>query len=488
MNTAIRRLSVLIAALFGALLVASTVIQFAQAGSMNRMAANKRTLLDNYGQERGSILVGGQAIAKSVEVDDQYQWLRTYPEGRLYSQITGFYAYSVGNPFGLENAADELLSGKADRLFVRRVTDLVTGRETAGATIELTINPKAQQAASQGLGKNRGAVVALDPTTGAILAMVSHPQYDPNPLSSHDLDEAATAWEKLSTNSAKPFINRAITGDLYPPGSTFKVVTAAAALEQGIVADENSRVPGPAELDLPLTDTPLPNETRQPCGPNDQTTLIHALEISCNTAFASLGLELGGKQLRDQAGKFGFGLDSIKIPMRVSPSTIPAEMNEPQAAQSAIGQYEVRTTPLQMAMVAAGIANQGRVMTPYLIQTIRTADLDVIEDTPEPEELSQAVSPRTADILKRMMVSVVDNGSGRRAQIPGVAVGGKTGTAQHDLDKDPHAWFISFAPADDPKVAVAVVVEESGVTGNEVGGAAVAAPIAKDVMEAVIGR
>ncbi|ADU46626.1 peptidoglycan D,D-transpeptidase FtsI family protein [Intrasporangium calvum] len=487
MNTAIRRLSVLIAALFGALLVASTVIQFVQAGSMRGMAANKRTLLDNYAQERGSILVAGQPIAKSVEVDDQYRWLRTYPDGRLYSQITGFYAYSVGNPFGLEDAADDLLSGKADRLFVRRVTDLLTGRETAGATIELTIDPKVQQAASDALGKNRGAVVALDPRTGAILAMVSHPQYDPNPLSSHDLDKAASAWKKLSTDRSKPFTNRAISGDLYPPGSTFKVVTAAAALEQGIVDDESSMVPGPAALDLPLTDQPLPNETRQPCGPDDRTTLLHALEISCNTAFGSLGLELGGEQLRAQAAKFGFG-DSIQIPMRVSPSTMPAEMNQPQAAQSAIGQYEVRTTPLQMAMIAAGIANQGRVMTPYLIQSVRTADLDVIDGPPDPKELSQAVSTRTADILKRMMVSVVDNGSGRRAQIPGVAVGGKTGTAQHDLEKSPHAWFISFAPADDARVAVAVIVEESGVSGNEVGGAAVAAPIAKAVMEAVIGR
>ena len=235
MNTPIRRLSVLIAALFGALLVASTIIQFAQAQSLNVMAANKRTLLDNYSRERGSILVGGQAIAKSVPVDDQFAWLRTYPEGRLYSQITGFYGYSVGNPFGLENAADDLLSGKADQLFVRRVTDLLTGRDTVGATIELTLNAKAQKVASEGLGKNRGAVVALDPRTGAILAMVSHPQYDPNPLSSHDLAKSEAAWKKLSNDKAKPFINRAITGDLYPPGSVFKVVTAAAALEQGLV-------------------------------------------------------------------------------------------------------------------------------------------------------------------------------------------------------------------------------------------------------------
>ncbi len=483
MNTPIRRLSVLIAALFAALLVASTMVQFVQAKSLDAMAANKRTLLDNYSRERGAIVVADQNIAQSVKVDDQYAWLRTYPQGKLYSQITGFYSYAVGNPYGLESASDDLLSGGSDSLFVRRVTDLLTGRQTAGATLALTINPKAQAAADKALGDNRGAVVALDPQTGAVLAMVSHPQYDPNPLSSHDLKKAATAWNTLRTDPNKAFLNRSISG-VYPPGSTFKVVTAAAALENGIVTDENSVVPGPATLDLPLTDTNLPNETGQACGANNQTTLIHAMEISCNTAFGSLGLDLGGEKLRAQAAKFGFG-DSLQIPLRVTPSSVPADLNEPQAAQAAIGQYDVRTTPLQMAMVAAGIANGGRVMTPYLIQSVRTAGLDVIE-TGKPSELSQAVSPRTAQILTKMMVAVVDKGSGARAQISGVAVAGKTGTAQHDPAKPPHAWFISFAPASDPKVAVAVVVEDGGVTGSEVGGGRVAAPIARAVMEAVL--
>ena len=304
--------------------------------------------------------------------------------------------------------------------------------------------------------------------------MVSHPQYDPNPLSSHDLGKAARPGRSCPRIRLKPFANRAIAGNLYPPGSTFKVVTAAAALENGVVTDENSVVPGPATLDLPLTNAPLPNENRQECGPGDKTTLIHALEISCNTAFGSLGLELGGEKLRAQAAKFGFG-DSLQIPMRVTPSTVPAEINAPQAAQSAIGQYEVRTTPLQMAMVAAGIANQGQVMTPYLIQSVRSANLDIIESAPDPTVLSQAVDARTADILKTMMVAVVDNGSGARAQMTGIPVAGKTGTAQHDTGKPPHAWFIGFAPADDPKVAVAVVVEDGGVTGSEIGGGRIAA-------------
>jgi peptidoglycan glycosyltransferase len=240
-------------------------------------------------------------------------------------------------------------------------------------------------------------------------------------------------------------------------------------------------------LDLPLTDATLPNENRQPCGPGDKTTLLHALEISCNTAFGSLGMELGGEKLRAQAAKFGFG-DTLSVPMRVVPSSVPADLNAPQAAQSAIGQFDVRTTPLQMAMVAAGIANQGRVMTPYLVNQVRSADLDIISGPPQPQELSQAVSARTADIVKNMMVSVVDNGSGARAQIPGVRVAGKTGTAQHDPKQPPHAWFISFAPADDPKVAVAVIVEDGGVTQSEVGGGRVAAPVARAVMEAVMGR
>jgi peptidoglycan glycosyltransferase len=485
-NTPIRRLSILIALLFTTLLVASTVVQFAQARSLGAMAGNKRTLLDNYSRERGAIIVGGQAVAKSVPVQDQYRFLRTYPQGELYSHLTGFYSYSVGAPYGLEHAADDLLSGDADQLFVRRVTDLITGRKTSGATIELTIDPKAQKAADQALGQSRGAVVALDPKTGAILAMVSHPAYDPNGLASHDLNKAAKAWQSLSTDKDKAYLNRALSG-VYPPGSTFKVVTAAAALENGVVTNENSSVPGPAQLDLPLTTTNLPNENGQPCGPGDKTTLIHALEISCNTAFGSLGLELGGEKLRAQAAKFGFG-DSLQVPMRVATSSVPADLNEPQSAQAAIGQYDVRTTPLQMAMVAAGIANKGSVMTPYLIQSVRSANLDIIESAPDPVELSQAVSEQTASIVTKMMVSVVDNGSGARARIPGVDVAGKTGTAQHGKGLAPHAWFISFAPATDPKVAVAVVVEDGGVTGSEIGGGRVAAPIARAVMEAVLNR
>lgn len=485
MNAPIRRLSVVLAALFAALLVATTFIQFFQAKSLAAMPANKRTLLDNYSRERGQILVAGQPVATSVPSNDQYQYLRTYPQGPLYSQVTGFYSYSVGNPYGLEKASDDLLTGQADSLFVQRVTDLLTGRGQKGASLELTINPAAQAAADKAMGANRGAVVALDPTTGAILAMVSKPQYDPNALSSHDLTKADAAWQALANDPSKPYFNRAIAGNLYPPGSTFKVITTAAALENGLVTDANSPVDGAAELDLPLTNQTLPTENRQPCGPNNMTTLVHALEISCNPAFGDLGMKLGGERLRAQAAKFGFG-DSYPIPLPVSASTVPAEMNEPQTAQAAIGQYEVRVTPLQMASVAGAVANGGKVMRPYLVNRVVGPDLSFIEGPHQPVEWSQAMSPENAAKLRDMMVSVVDNGSGVRAKIDGVRVGGKTGTAQHDLKKAPHAWFISFAPAENPKVAVAVIVEEGGVDGTNAGGGRIAAPIAKAVMQAVL--
>jgi peptidoglycan glycosyltransferase len=315
--------------------------------------------------------------------------------------------------------------------------------------------------------------------------MVSHPTYDPNQLVGHDVAKVVAASKKLNADPSKPLVNRAISGDLYPPGSTFKLVTTAAALSSGKYT-ENSELPGPARLDLPQTSATLPNDDGQPCGPGGKTSFTHALEISCNTAYGSLGLELGGDALREQAQKFGFG-DRLSIPMTVTPSTVPAGMNKPQSAQAAIGQFDVRVTPLQMAMVSAGIANKGVVMTPYAVKNVRSPDLDVLEQT-KPQELSEAVSPEVAAQITRMMQKVVTDGTGTRAQIPGVSVAGKTGTAQQGKGEAPHAWFTAFAPADDPQVAVAVVVEDGGAAGNEAFGGRVAAPIAKAVMEAVLNR
>ena len=327
--------------------------------------------------------------------------------------------------------------------------------------------------------------MALDPKTGAILAMVSHPQYDPNLLAAHDQNSVVKAMKALQADPTSPLTNRAIGGNLYPPGSVFKIVTASAALETGLV-NEQTQIPAPGVMDLPQTNVGLPNYDRQPCGPNNQTTLQHALEISCNTAMGYLGIQLGDDALRAQAEKFGYN-QVFRIPTRVEASRFPADMNAPQTAQAAIGQYDVRVTPLQVAMTSAAIANHGVVMKPYLIDQVVASDLETI-DTTAPQQLGVAVSNDTATTLTRMLTSVVDTGTGTPAKIAGVEVAGKTGTAEQGNGKPPHAWFTAFAPANDPKVAVAVVVEDGGNAGNEAAGGRLAGPIAKAVMEAVLGQ
>lgn len=485
MNNPIRRLSTVVALLFASLLLSSTCISFVDAGALKAKPGNRRTLLDDVTRERGPILVAGAPVARSVPSDDELKYQRTYADGPLYAQLTGYYSFVYGAGRGVENADNSLLSGSSDEFFYRRMVDLVTGRQRQGAAVELTVDPAAQQAAAQALGDQRGAVVALDPRTGAILALVSSPTYDPNALADHDVKAAQLAYSGLLADEGDPLIDRAVGGDLYAPGSTFKIVTAAAALSTGDY-DESTQLPGPASLDLPQTSTNLPNDFSGSCGANDQVTLIRALQISCNTAFGSLGLTLGGDALRDQAAKFGFG-ERLTVPMPVTPSSVPSGMNPPQSAQAAIGQYDVRVTPLQMAMVSAAVANQGTVMTPYAVKTVRSPDLDVLVEA-SPQELSEAVTPEVAAQLTRMMEAVVTDGTGTRAQIAGVAVAGKTGTAQQGEGQAPDAWFTGFAPADNPQVAVAVVVEDGGVAGNEAAGGRVAAPIAKAVMEAVLRR
>ena len=484
MNTPVRKLSVVVATLFASLLVSTTLIQYVFAAELNARPDNRRTLLSTYARERGEILVGQKPVARSVESDDEYKYQRVYDEAELYAHVTGYYSF-FGASGGLEQSEDPFLSGSSDKLFYRRVSDLFTGRRPQGATIETTLDPAVQRAAVEALEGIRGAAVALDPRTGAILAMVSRPSFDPNTLAGHDLGLVEKNYQALSKDSARPLLNRAIGGDLYPPGSVFKVVTAAAALSSGEY-DEDSELEGPAELDLPQTTNVLPNAFDGPCGPGDKVSMTRALAISCNTAFASVGMDLGADALRDQAAKFGFG-DALGVPMRVTPSSVPAELDQPQLAYASIGQYDVRVTPLQMAMVAAGVANDGVVMKPYLVESVIGSDLSVIEQA-DPAELSQAVSPDVAAQLQRMMVEVVEDGSGERAAIDGVSVAGKTGTAQHGEGRKAHAWFISFAPAEDPRIAVAVIAEDGGVAGNEAGGGRVAAPIAKAMMEARLDR
>jgi peptidoglycan glycosyltransferase len=327
--------------------------------------------------------------------------------------------------------------------------------------------------------------VALEPSTGKVLAMASTPSYDPNKLAGHNFSEVQKNYQKLSTAKSQPMLNRGIQ-NTYPPGSTFKLVTAAAALMSGQYTP-NTKVAGGTSLDLPQTTVNLPNEPGLDCG-TTRITLTQALENSCNTAFGEIGLKLGDDALREQADKFGFDQTYLEdLPGQVK-SRFPANPDLPQTALSAIGQFDVSATPLQMAVVTAAIANGGTVMRPYVVDEVRAPDLSVLDKTNPEAFRSNAVSSSVARELTQMMISVVDNGTARTAQIPNVKVAGKTGTAQRGPDQPPYAWFVSFAPADDPKVAVAVFVDDPSVPRGEISGSGVAAPIAKKVMEAVINK
>ncbi len=484
MNTPLRRLSVACMLMFGLLLLNSNYLQVVKANSLHENSHNPRVIAEEYSRQRGPIVVGGKQVARSVETNDRLKYLREYTEPKLYAPATGFYSLVYGAT-GIEQEANSVLAGTDSSLFVRRIIDLLTQTPPKGGSVTLTLNPDAQKAAYDGLRKlgARGAVVALDPTTGAILAMVSTPSYDPNLISGHDTAEVRKNYNRLASAKSRPMLNRTLR-ETYPPGSTFKLVTAAAALESGRYTPD-TKVNNAAVLDLPQTTATLPNENRAPCT-SGEATLTVALMNSCNVAFGAIGIDLGDEALREQARKFGFD-SAYEVPMRSVQSHFPDNLNAPQTAQAAIGQYDVRATPLQMAIVAAAIANRGVVMDPYLVQQVRGPKLEVL-DTHKPSSLGEAVSPQTASQLTEMMIQVVEGGTGTNGQIPGVPVAGKTGTAQQGGGRTPHAWFVSFAPADtEPKVAVAVIVED-GADQPEISGNGLAAPIAQAVMRAVLKK
>lgn len=480
MIRSLRRLAAVLLVLVLALMLNLTWVQFVDAGDLRNQNGNSRTLLREYSRERGPILLGSTAIAQSIPTSDQLKFLRTYPSGPRYAPVTGFYSLVYGAT-GLERTENSILSGSDDRFFVDRLEQLFAGRNVQGGAVRVTLNAKAQRAAFDGLAGRTGAVVAIDPRTGAVLALVTSPSFDPNRLSAHDTTEIRAAYQAYDADPAKPLTNRPLTMTL-PPGSTFKLVTAAAALESGQYQPDTV-VPGPAELTLPLTTRPLKNWTGQRCGPDDKTTLTNALAVSCNTAFAAIGMSLGDDALREQAEKFGFNT-AFQIPLRAATSRFPADLDAPQTAMSAIGQFDVTATALQMAMVGAGIANGGAVMSPYLVSQVLGPDLSVLEQA-EPAQFSQAMTPTNAAELLSMMETTVTQGTASNAKIPGVRVGGKTGTAQSGTSAKAHAWFVGVAPIESPQVAVAVVLQNGG-GAPEISGNALAAPIARDVMEAVL--
>ncbi|MGC0252565.1 peptidoglycan D,D-transpeptidase FtsI family protein [Pseudactinotalea sp. Z1748] len=481
MNTPLRRLSVVVLVMFLALMGGATWVQYGQAGDLNDDPRNVRTVYRDYGRDRGPIVVAGNEVAHSTPVDTPFGFQRVYSDGPLYAHATGYF--SMFQMTGIERASSSVLSGTDDSLLWSRIRSLFTGSQQQGGSVELTLDPAAQEAARDALGDQQGAVVALDPRTGAILAMVSTPSFDPNDLAVHSSAQVNETYNELVADEANPLINRAIGGGLYAPGSVFKLVDAAMLLESGEY-DPDSQVPAPAELELPQTSHVIRNPGGGPCTAEDTVTLTYALQQSCNTPFSALAMEFGEDALAEQAEAFGFGRD-LDIPMGVTPSRFPDGMDQAQLAMSAIGQYDVRVSPLQMAMVSAAIANDGVLMTPHLIGTERGPNLQVTSST-EPEEFSRPISASTAADLREMMLSVVESGTGTPAQIPNVAVAGKTGTAESGTDAPQHAWFTAFAPAQNPQVAVAVVIEHGGADGDEAYGGRSAGPIARAVIQAVV--
>lgn len=498
MNAPLRRVGVVVLLLFGLLFANLNWVQAYKGDEYRTNPYNRRVVLDEYKRQRGVImLAGGQQLALSTATPDELKYLRTYPAKHQYAHIVGYKPVEIG-PTGIEQSENQFLAGSSDKLFGDRFRDLFTGEQTAGGNVLLTVLPTAQDVAYRELAKNqvgakKGAVVALDPATGAVQALVSMPSFDPSPLSSHDTAAAQKAYDALLAHPDKPLLNRALT-EINPPGSVMKVILAAAALENS--ANPNTVIDGGSTYQAPGAGKAIPNASGVNCP--DKITLQQALTVSCNTAFARLGVDLGSKKLTETATRFGFyqkqlkvgRLDAstdIELGMQVSESVLgklttdSGNDDKPIVALSSIGQWNVRMTPLQGAMMAAAVANGGRQMRPYLVERLLGADA-VNHYRANPKQLQRSCAPEVAGQLQQMMVSVVQNGTGKKAQIKDFTVGGKTGTAESGDEVETHGWFVGFALKDgQPVAAVAVFLENAGK-----GGSAEAARIAGQVMRGVI--
>ncbi|MFE9042836.1 peptidoglycan D,D-transpeptidase FtsI family protein [Streptomyces sp. NPDC007818] len=484
MNKPLRRVAIFCGLLVLALLLRDNWLQFVRADELNAHPKNRRVQIERYSNERGNIIVDGKPITGSVDSEDEYyKFKRTYVDGPMWAPVTGF-ASQAYDATQIEKIEDGILTGNDDRLFFDRTLAMFTGEQKKGGDVVTTLNGAAQKAAFKGLGNNTGAVVAIEPSTGKILAMASTPSYDPSSFAGYS-GKDEKAWVALDKDKTKPKLNRAIR-EIYPPGSVFKVVTAAAALEAGKVSDIDAATDTPEGWKIPLSTQPMKNHS----GGCANASLNEALRVSCNSVFAKLGDDVGVEKMNEMAEKFGFNAEQF-TPVRSAASVYDKKADRGGNALSSIGQFNTATTPLQMAMVTAAIANDGKLMKPYMIDQLRAPNLDVIKQN-EPEEMSQPVSPENAQKLQAMMENVVAKGTGGKADLnmDGVKVGGKTGTAQHGEKnaKRPYAWFISYAKTDQGSpVAVAVIVEDAeGVGREDISGGGLAAPIAKAVMKAVL--
>jgi peptidoglycan glycosyltransferase len=484
-NKPLRRIAIFCGLLVLALLIRDNWLQYVRADELNTHKYNRRVQIERYAYERGNIIVDGKPITGSVATNDtDFKYKRTYIDGPMWAPVTG-YASQAYDANQIEKLEDGILTGNDDQLFFDRTMAMFTGEKKKGGNVVTTLNGKAQRAAYKGLGNNKGAVAAIDPQTGRILALASTPSYDPSTFAGYS-GKDEKAWLALERDKDKPKLNRALR-ETYPPGSTFKVLTAAAALEHGVVTDIEAPTDTPEPYIIPLSRKPMKNQH----GGCEKASLKEALRVSCNSVFANLGDKVSRDKMVETAEKFGFNNPEIDTPVRASASVYDKNMDDGGNALSSIGQFNTAATPLQMAMVTAAIANDGKLMKPYMIDQLEAPNLDVLEKT-EPEEMSRPLSEKNAQLVQEMMENVVEKGTGGNAKIDDVTVGGKTGTAQHGVgnSKRPYAWFISYAKTDSGSpVAVAVVVEDSsGTARDDISGGGLAAPIAKKVMEAVLGK
>ncbi|HYH49101.1 MAG TPA: penicillin-binding protein 2 [Acidimicrobiia bacterium] len=481
MNPQIRRVGLVVVVCFLALFVQVNYWQVRRAGSLANDPRNVRAVKKAFSEPRGEILTSdGAIVARSVPVDDDFERLRTYPAGPLFGHVSGFFSFNFGAS-GVEDAYNRDLSGRHPDQQLRDIGDWLIGKERTGDVV-LTLSQAAQEAAREALGDRRGSVVVLDPATGEIVALWSYPSYDPSALADHNTKAAQRAFDAYTADPTNPMLARAYR-ERYPPGSTFKVITAATAIETGTATVETG-YPSLRFLDLPQSDKQLRNFGGSNCG----GSMAESFRRSCNTTFGQIGLDLGEKLL-DGMKSFGIGEDvPFDLPEARSggPAAGTFQKNKPSFANAAIGQGDVAVTPLQMATVAAAIANGGVLMAPHVVREIRDADGETIRRI-GPDEWKRAVQPTTAAAVTQMMVDVVQRGTGTAAAVPGHTVAGKTGTAEAPTTAGtpgdaPHAWFIGFAPAQAPRFAIAVIVERGGDVGDEATGGRVAAPVAGQVL------
>ncbi|MEU8166457.1 penicillin-binding transpeptidase domain-containing protein [Micromonospora sp. NPDC049004] len=495
MNAPLRRVGIVVMVLFGLLFANLNWIQAYKADDYRTSDYNGRVQVADYKRKRGNIEAGGTAVATSKETTGKLKFQRTYPGGAKYAHVLGYKPVNLADT-GIEQVENDFLAGTSDQLIGDRFKDMFTGDETGGGNVLLTLSKRAQDVAYDQMRNNqvdakRGAAIAIDPRTGAVQALVSMPSFDPNPLVSHNTNEAAAEINKLEQNPDGPLKNRALSETL-PPGSTFKIVVAAAALENGVT--KSTPIPAGSSYTPPTSGSPIRNAAASIC-PKPQVTLLEAVTKSCNTGFAQLGVRLGADKVKEKARQFGFEQEDLTVGQlgegglrtaasRTGDMLNPDGSTDPAAlAQSSIGQNNVRMTPLQGAMIAGSVANGGSQMRPYLVRQLLAPDRTTSYYTAKPRELRQPVSGPVASDLREMMVSVVQKGTGQKAAISGYTVGGKTGTAQSAPDRPDHGWFIGFAldKNGNPVSAVCVVLEQAGS-----GGSAEAARIGGQIMKAAI--